>query len=193
MSSLLSEFRLLVIAAAVLARGANAAEIDPRVQQQAQTAGSVDVLLVFTDQARPVLPLQAAADYKEHRRALVDALRVRAEHAQHAVRAWLDARSIEHHDFWIANLIEARVPAAALGELAARLAAHEVVLEGALQLRVEPDGGRHRCLDCDIVDPGTDGPGARRRADLRPENRSKKTVTLGRSRRGVSATLSTPS
>ncbi len=99
---------------------ANAAQVDSRVLAHAQTGSDVDVLLVLAEQSRPVLPIPAQVHSRSYRRALVDALRMRAQHTQHEVRAWLDARGIEHHDFWIANLIQARVPAAALTELATR-------------------------------------------------------------------------
>jgi subtilisin family serine protease len=96
-----------------------AAAIDPGVLAAAARDGSVDVLLVFADQATP--PAQRfAGDYRSRRRAVVKALQGRADRDQHALRAWLDARRIDHRDFWIANVIQARLPAAALDELAAR-------------------------------------------------------------------------
>ena len=96
---------------------ATAADINPRVRADASANGDVDAIIVFADQSRPILP---AADYRVRRRMLVDALRSRAEHAQRAVHAWLDAHGIVHRDFWIANLIQARIPAAVLNELGAR-------------------------------------------------------------------------
>jgi serine protease AprX len=108
----------LAIAGAFALSAAHGAQIDPRVRATSAVADSVDTILVFADQARPALP--ARADYRAHRRAMVDALRVRADWAQRGMRAWLDAHGIEHRDFWIANLIQARVPAALLPALAAR-------------------------------------------------------------------------
>ena len=109
------------IAIAAHAGPAAAAAIDPRVLATATRDGAADVLLVLADQSTPSLvPLRLAQDYRAHRRALVAALRARAGYDQRALGAWLDARHIEHRDFWIVNLIEARVPLAALNELAAR-------------------------------------------------------------------------
>ena len=54
------------------------------------------------------------------RRALVDALRAHADQAQRGTRAWLDTHGVVHRDFWIANLLQARVPVGLLDELAAR-------------------------------------------------------------------------
>src|SRR5258708_2277117 len=113
MSSLRFDRRLLApYALAFFVPGsATAAEIDARVSATAGVAGSADAILVFADQSQPALPLRNGGDYRARSRALVDALRARAEHAQHGVRAWLDAHGIEHRDYWIANLIQARLPA----------------------------------------------------------------------------------
>ena len=105
---------------AVCCSVATAAEVDPRVRTQAQAGGSVDALIVFADQTRPALPLAEARDVHMRRRALVAALHARAEHAQQGVRAWLDARGIAHRDFWIANLLQAQIPAGLLNELGRR-------------------------------------------------------------------------
>jgi subtilisin family serine protease len=50
-------------------------------------------------------PLASSADYKERRRALVDALRARAETQQSGLRAWLDSRGIAHRAYWISNVV----------------------------------------------------------------------------------------
>jgi subtilisin family serine protease len=99
-------------------QGATAAQIDSRVRALAAVGGSVDTILVFADQSRPAVPAQV--DYRARRRALVGELRSRADRSQRAMRVWLDARRIPHRDFWIANLIQAQLPASALDELAAR-------------------------------------------------------------------------
>ncbi len=109
---------LLCVLAAV---GAEAASVDPQVRAALSATGSADVLLVFSDQAVPPLaPLAPDGGYRARRRALVSALGVRADSSQAATRAWLDAHGIAHRDFWIANLIQARIPASALSALAAR-------------------------------------------------------------------------
>lgn len=122
MSNSRSEFRFIAIAIGIWLAfvDANGAEVDPHLRAQVQTAGDVDVLLVLAEQSRPVLPLPTQADSRTYRRALADALQARAQHAQRDLRGWLDARRIEHRDFWIANLIQARVPVSALAELAMR-------------------------------------------------------------------------
>ncbi|HEX6833216.1 MAG TPA: hypothetical protein VF132_06755, partial [Rudaea sp.] len=97
---------------------ASAADVHPRVFQQAVAQGSSDVVFVFGDQAQPLLaPLSEMADYRTRRRALVDALRARADHDQRDLRVWLDRQGIAHRDFWIANVIQARVPASAVDPL----------------------------------------------------------------------------
>ena len=122
MSNLRSESRCFAFALGIWLpfAAANAAEVDARVLAHAQSGGEVDVLLVLAEQSRPLLPLSPQAGSRAYRRALVDALRARADHTQRDVRAWLNARGIEHHDFWIANLIQARVAATSLAELATR-------------------------------------------------------------------------
>ena len=105
---------------ALAAGGAEAASVDPQVRAALSATGSADVLLVFSDQAVPALaPLAPDGGYRARRRALVSVLRVRADSGQAATRAWLDAHGIAHRDFWIANLIQARIPASALSALAA--------------------------------------------------------------------------
>ena len=112
-------FFLTVLAAC--AATAHGAQIDPRVIQQANAVGDSDALLVLGDQSVPTLaPLDTNADYRLRRRVLVDALRSRAETTQRELRSWLDAHGIAHRDFWIANVIQARVPQAMLAELSLR-------------------------------------------------------------------------
>jgi subtilisin family serine protease len=112
---------VVVFAAALRCIDASAAVVHPRVTETAALEGSVDALLVFADQSQPLLaPLKPDGDYRVHRRALIDALKTRADSTQRATREWLDAQGITHRDFWIANLIQARVPRAALVALAAR-------------------------------------------------------------------------
>ena len=98
-----------------------AASVDPKVLAEAAANGSADAILALADQTRPLLaPLKTDGDYRVRRGALISALRARADRDQSGVRAWLDARGIAHRDFWIANLIQVRLPSAALAELAAR-------------------------------------------------------------------------
>jgi len=98
-----------------------AAPVEPGLLDQARRDGRVEALLVLPDQARPALaPLDAGADYRLRRRALVDALRARAATQQAGLRAWLDARGIAYRPYWIANLVWVRAGAADLAALAAR-------------------------------------------------------------------------
>ncbi|MEO5559435.1 MAG: S8 family serine peptidase [Dokdonella sp.] len=98
-----------------------AANVNPDLAARAAHEGIVEALLVLPDQATPMLaPLDADADYKTHRRALVDALRARAETQQANVREWLDARGVTYRAYWISNLLWARVSAADLAALASR-------------------------------------------------------------------------
>jgi len=91
------------------------------VLDSANREGSVDAIIVLADQSRPLLaPLREDGDPRVRRHALVDALRASAETVQSDLRQWLSARSIAHRDFWIVNLIQARLPPSALYELAAR-------------------------------------------------------------------------
>ncbi len=109
---------------AVLALACNAAfaaNVNPELMVRAQHDGLVEALIVLPDQAAPLLaPLDANADYKAHRRALVDALRSRATLQQADMREWLDARGIEYRAYWISNLLWARVSATDLVALAQR-------------------------------------------------------------------------
>lgn len=120
-SSRIERSGIVAVLALALPGLAAAADVAPQVRAALSAQGSADVLLVFPDQMAPSLaPLAPSADFRVRRRMLVSALRSRAGSEQVAVRAWLDAQGIEHQDFWIANLIEARIPAMALSALAAR-------------------------------------------------------------------------
>lgn len=100
---------------------AAAAEVNPRLLNATQHGGTVDTILVFPDQSTPTLaPLRTDIGYRAHRRALVAALRSRADNQQRGVRAWLDAKGIQHRDYWIANIIEARLNASELRALTRR-------------------------------------------------------------------------
>jgi subtilisin family serine protease len=100
---------------------ASAARIDANLAQAAQRDGRVDALIVMADTApSPRVSPATGDDYKAHRRALVDALRERAEARQQGLRAWLDARGIAWQSFWIVDVVHARLSAADLVALAAR-------------------------------------------------------------------------
>ena len=114
-------FALILPALAITAVGARAAVVDPSLAAEARRGSPVDAIIVLADQSRPTLaPLREDADRHTRRRALVDVLRARADRGQHGLRQWLDARGIAHRDFWIANVIQAQVPASALVDLSAR-------------------------------------------------------------------------
>ena len=120
MSAPRGTLRLNWLALACLAAcpAAQAVHVDPRLT--APGSGAVDALIVFARSEQPLTPLAADADYKLRRRALVDALRAHADATQQGTRAWLDAHAISYRSFWIANVIEARLPRSALDALAAR-------------------------------------------------------------------------
>src|ERR1700741_1749679 len=86
-----------------------AASVAPDVRATAAHAGFADALLILPDQSSPVMPVARGADVRLRRRALVAALQARALHDQQALRAWLDARGVVHRDFWIVNMIAARL------------------------------------------------------------------------------------
>lgn len=118
-----SPLRQLALSALALAcaAAAGAAEVEPALSAAAQRAGRIEVLLVLPDQASPLLaPLAATADYRMRRRALVAALRDRAQTQQAALIDWLGAHRIEHRAYWISNLVWARVSIAELDQLAMR-------------------------------------------------------------------------
>lgn len=115
--------RVLGFVGAMALCGANAmaADVGRRVLDALNQLGSADALLIFPDQAQPSLaPLNPDGDYLVRRRALVAALRARADADQASTRAWLDTRGIAHRDYWIANVIQARIPQSAMRELEAR-------------------------------------------------------------------------
>ncbi len=119
MRKTLSSLPLLPLALAL--NSAFAADIEPALVTAARTQARVDALIVFADQSRPLLaPMDAKADYRARRRALVDALRARAQTQQAGVRAWLDARDIAYRPYWIANSIAAELSASDLDGLAQR-------------------------------------------------------------------------
>lgn len=98
-----------------------AATVDPALAAQAEASGRVEALLVLPDQATPALtPLAVDADYRARRRALVGALRARADAQQADVLAWLRSHGIEHRAYWISNLVWARLSRAELAEFATR-------------------------------------------------------------------------
>lgn len=138
------KLRALPLAALALACGsALAADIEPRVLAQAREDGRAEALIVMADQAQPALaPLAPDADYRARRRALVDALRARADHQQADVRGWLDAHGVEYHPYWISNAIWARLSAQELAELALRADVARVAANPAFPLRLpaEPLG-----------------------------------------------------
>jgi len=114
--------RRLPLAALALACGSVcAASVNPDVVASARRDGTAEALIVLKDQSEPMLaPLAANADYKARRRALVDALRSRAETQQSGVRAWLDAQGIAYRPYWIANVVLANLSVRDLKALAAR-------------------------------------------------------------------------
>ena len=99
--------RRLPLAALALACGsAFGAQVNPALSAQIRQDGSAEALIVMKDQSTPMLaPLASSAGYKERRRALVDALRARAETQQSAVRAWLDAQGLAYRPYWISNMV----------------------------------------------------------------------------------------
>ncbi len=115
---------MLVAAAALLAipaLAAPASKINPALAQAARSQGAVETLIVLADQATPTIaPLSADADYKQRRRALVQALRTRAERQQLGLRIWLESRGIPYRAFWVANMVQATLSADDLDALAAR-------------------------------------------------------------------------
>lgn len=117
-----SGLRGFPLAALALACGvACAAHVDPALTDPLRRDGVADVLIVLPDQTGPALaPLAAQADYRLRRRALVEALRLRASRQQADLRAWLDAHGIDYRAYWIANLVQARVSARDLAALAQR-------------------------------------------------------------------------
>lgn len=110
--------RRLLWLALFAAGSAGAAEIDPTLLDYGGAA-TQDVLLVMDDQSTPLTtPLTSDTDYLLRRRIFVANLIARADESQDGVRAWLTKRGIRHRPYWIANVIQAELPATALRELA---------------------------------------------------------------------------
>ena len=107
----------LALACCAAFPAAHAAHVDPRLTASSADA---DALIVFATADRTLSPLAPDANYKLRRAALVDALRAHADTTQRDVRAWLDAHGIAYRSYWIANVIEARLPPSALAALGAR-------------------------------------------------------------------------
>ncbi len=119
--AVLASWALAAALMAAPALAASAAKVNPDLAQAARTQGRVEALIVLADQATPTIaPLSADADYKQRRRALVQALRTRAESQQLGLRLWLESRGIPYRAFWVANMVQATVSADELDALAAR-------------------------------------------------------------------------
>ncbi len=99
----------------------HAVDAAPTLLASARANGSVAVLVATPGKdVPPLAPLRADADVVVRRRALVAALRARADSEQALLRDWLDRRGIAHRDYWIASVIATRLDAAQLTALAAR-------------------------------------------------------------------------
>ncbi len=113
--------RLPLAALAIACGSALGAQVNPDLAAAVRNGGSAQALIVLADQSTPMLaPFATTADYKQHRRALVEALRSRAETQQASVRALLDSRGIAYHSYWIANVVLANVDSRTLSLIAAR-------------------------------------------------------------------------
>ncbi|HEV8691309.1 MAG TPA: S8 family serine peptidase, partial [Ideonella sp.] len=110
--------RLPLAALAVACSSVLGAQVNPDLAAQARRDGRADALIVLKEQATPALAPNA--DYKARRRALVQALRERADSQQAGLRAWLEARGIEYRSFWITNVIHAKLSTDDLAALARR-------------------------------------------------------------------------
>ena len=118
---------------------ASAASVDPVVLASANRDGIADVLIVMRDQSTPsVAPLRPGGNYHVRRQVLVEALRARAGHDQRELRSWLDAQRIPHHDFWIANAIQAKLSPQALDVLGLRADVARIEANPSVAL-AEPD------------------------------------------------------
>ena len=119
MSTMSRTLRTSALALACFAAfpAAHAAHVDPRLTAAPADA---DALIIFASADKTLSPLAPDANYKVRRAALVDALRAHADTTQRDVRAWLDANGIAYRSYWIANVIEARLPPSALAALGAR-------------------------------------------------------------------------
>jgi subtilisin family serine protease len=112
---------LLLAALALTSASAFSAQINPDLAAAARQGGRAEALIVLKDQATPTLAtLAPGADYKAQRRALVAALRERADVQQQALRGWLAQRGIAYRPFWIANAVHAELSADDLAALATR-------------------------------------------------------------------------
>lgn len=131
----------LAAALALACHAVTGAEIHSDLAADAHLHGLADALIVLKDQEKPLLaPLSPDSDYKARRRALVDALRDRAEYQQADLRAWLDVRGITYRAFWITNTIQASLTAAELAELAAWPEIDRLEPNTAMAMRLpEPD------------------------------------------------------
>jgi serine protease AprX len=130
--------------AAMTCGSAVGAQINADLAAAARRDGRAEALIVLKDQATPALaPLAQGPDYKARRRALVSALRDRADAQQGGLRAWLDSRGIEYRAFWIANVVYANLSAADLAELAARREISRVEPNPVIALR-QPRQGSSR-------------------------------------------------
>jgi serine protease AprX len=114
--------RKLPLAALAIACGsALGAQVNPDLAAAVRHDGRAQALIVLADQSTPMLaPLASTVDYKEHRRALVDALRARAESQQSSIKAWLDAHGRAYRSYWIANVVLADIDARDLKFLSSR-------------------------------------------------------------------------
>ena len=113
--------RLPLAALAIACGSALGAQVNPDLAAAVRRDGSAQALIVLADQSTPLLaPLSSTASYKQHRRALVEALRSRADMQQSGIRAWLDTQRVPYHAYWLANVIQVDLDARALAALAAR-------------------------------------------------------------------------
>jgi len=134
---------LLALACLAAYPAARAAHVDPRLT--ASGTGEADALLIFAPSAQPLTPLASGADYKLRRRALVEALRAHADTTQSGARAWLDAHAIAYRSYWIANMIQARLPRSAIDQLAARGDIERIELDVSIAVAMpRPDTGAER-------------------------------------------------
>jgi len=133
---------LLIAALVGACASSQAAQVDPKLAAAAGQAGRTEALIVLADQDTPALAaLPQGADYKAHRRALVDALRDRADRQQAGLRSWMDARGIEYRAFWVANMVYAKLSAADLAALAARTDVSRVEPNPHIKLSQPRQGG----------------------------------------------------
>lgn len=150
---------LSLAAIAVLGHPAFAAQVNPGLAAAASRDGHVDALIVLPEQAAPaVLPALPGGGYKAQRRAFVDALRLRASAQQQSLRTWLDSRGIANRPFWIVNLVQARLSAADLAQLAARTDIARIEPNPAIAARLpqRPPAGAAPAADVAAVTWGVD-------------------------------------